>query len=160
MADDCEIIYSQSNLESLKADYEKQMSFVQKQLEEARAYCAKKDQTISDLQLQLEKMNLLCDDKKDEIAKLAKHQKELDQQKNSTLKTEKELKNAFVEITALQDKNFSLSQENKKFIDLIAVQKKEFEKSNDLVRKLQAEIGQLKNELNKKVFILLIYQFF
>lgn len=149
MSDDCEIIYSQANLESIKADYEKQLSFLQKQLEEAKAYCSKKDLAISELQLQVEKLSLQFEEKREELSQAAKLRK--DQQKSAQDKTEKELNNAYVEITSLQDKNFSLSQENKKFIELVGSQKKDLEKSQENARKLAAEVSQLKHELSKKV---------
>lgn len=149
MSDDCEIIYSQANLESIKADYEKQLQFLQKQLDEAKAYCSKKDQTVGELQIQVEKLSIQLEEKREELANVTKQRK--DQQKSNSEKTERELNNAYVEITSLQDKNFSLSQENKKFIELVANQKKDLEKSQETSRKLAAEVSQLKNELSKKV---------
>lgn len=153
MNDDCEIIYSQSNLESIKSDYEKQLSFLKIQLDEAKAYCSKKDSIITDLQLQIERMVITFDQKDEEIASLSKKQKErIDKQKSSSEKTEKDLNNAFKEITMLQDKNFSLSQENKKFIELVASQKKDIQKGFDTIKKLQEENAMMKSDLIKKVF--------
>jgi len=153
MNDDCEIIYSQSNLESIKSDYEKQLSFLKKQLDEAKTYCAKKDNTISDLQLQMDKLSMCNEEKDKEIASFSKKQKEkTDKQKSSVERTEKDLNNAFKELSILQDKNVSLTQENKKFIELVASQKKDIQKAFETIKKLQEENSFMKSELNKKVF--------
>ena len=153
--DDCEIIYSQSNLESIRADYEKQLSFIKKQLDEAKAYCSKKDQTISELQLQLEKLSLQLDDKKDEFSLINKKTKEVQdlqaQARERTEKAEKDLHKAYVELTQVQDRNLSLTTENKKFIELVAAQKKDIEKSNEMIKKLTTENATLRTELAKKV---------
>ena len=156
--EDCEIIYSQSNLEAVKSDYEKQLAFLKKQLEEAKAYCSKKDITISELQMQVEKMNVALEDKNEEVAFLSKKQKEKqDQQKSSKEQVEKDLNTALLELSTLQDRNLSLSQENKKFIELVAVQKKEIERSFETIKKLNNELNVLKAEFKKHV-IFLIYK--
>ena len=153
--DDCEIIYSQSNLESIRADYEKQLSFIKKQLDEAKTYCSKKDQTISELQLKLDRLSLELDDKKDEFSLINKKTKDIQdiqsQAREKAEKAEKDLHKAYVELTQVQDRNLSLTTENKKLIELVAAQKKDIEKSNEIIKKLTTENAALRTELAKKV---------
>ena len=155
MSDDCEIIYSQNNFDTLKSDYEKQLSFLKKQLDEARNYCSQKDKTISEFQIQTERLKLELDESKTENNLLSKKLKE--KQENNAKNSEKDLNKALIELTNTQDKNVMLTQENKKFIELVAAQKKEIEKGFEMVKKLNNDIHALKIEIAKKNPIILVF---